>query len=147
MTSARVQDRPPPTGTEVAPGVFVGGWVDAARFSGAKICVRSEAPEGMSHVTHLPVYDEEREEPIRPNLDRVVDAIRAKRANGETVLVFCGHGVRRGPLAVAWYLHRTDGISLDAAFARVAAVRPQIEHVRAWARHWRTLDSPPPTSD
>jgi len=133
---------PPPTASEVAPGVFVGGWSDAALFSGEKVCVREEAPEGMAHVTHLPVYDETRGEPIRENLDRVADVIDTARANDRPVLVYCGHGVRRGPLAAAWYLHRYEGLTLDEAFARIAAVRPQIEPVTKWAKRWRSLDDP-----
>ena len=130
------------TASEVVPGVFVGGWNDAIVFRGAKVCVRSEAPEGMTRVTHVPVYDEEREEPIRANLDRVADLIASARKYHPPVLVFCGHGVRRSPLAVAWYLHRSEGISLDEAFARIAAVRPRVEHVREWAGRWTVLDDP-----
>jgi len=124
----------------VTPGVFVGGWGDATQFSGTKVCVREEPPEGLSNVTHVPIYDETRKEPIRENLDRVADLIEQARANDQLVIVYCGHGVRRGPLAAAWYLHRYEGLTLEEAFARIAAVRPGIEPVTKWARHWQSLD-------
>lgn len=135
------------TASEVTPGVFVGGWSDATSFPGTKICVREEVPEGIPKVTHVPIYDEVRKEPIRENLDRVADLIDKARANDQPVLVYCGHGIRRGPLAAAWYLHRYEGLTLDEAFARIAAVRPGIEPVAKWARHWQTLDDPDTGSD
>lgn len=93
----------------------------------------------MENVIHLPVYSEVEERPDRANLDRVTERIAAARARGEPVLVFCGHGVRRSPLAVAWFLHRTQGLTLDEAYARITAARPQVDHVRKWAGHWETL--------
>ncbi|MGI0072156.1 MAG: dual specificity protein phosphatase family protein [Thermoplasmata archaeon] len=91
-----------------------------------------DAPDDMPPATHLPIYTEDGDRPILPNLDRLAEGMRAARAKGEPVLVFCGHGVRRGPLGGAWYLHRVEGLSLDAAYERVRAVRPKIEHAREW---------------
>jgi hypothetical protein len=118
--------------SEIAPGVFVGGWNDALAFKGARFCVLDEAPEDMPPATHVPIYREESDRAIPQNLDHVVRSMQAAHAKGEPVLVFCGHGVRRSPLAGAWYLHRSQGISLDDAFERVRAVRPKVEHAREW---------------
>jgi Dual specificity phosphatase, catalytic domain len=142
--SRRQAEVPPTSASEVSPGVFVGGWKEAAIFSGTKICVREDPPEGMTRVTHIPVFDELREMPIPANLDRVSELLRAAHDRNETVLVFCGHGVRRSPLAVAWYLQRTEGITLDQAYAQIARARPGIERVQDWARGWAAPDDSAP---
>lgn len=122
----------PKSPSEFAPGVFVGGWNDALRFEGARFCVLDEAPDDMPPASHVPIYNEGSDKANRANLDRLADAMRAAHARGEPVLVFCGHGVRRSPLGAVWYLRRTEGLSLDAAYDRVRAVRPKIEHARKW---------------
>lgn len=133
-------ERPPATNaSEVRPGFFVGGWEDAERFDGTKFCVLDEAPPDMPPATHVAIYDGSKRQPIPANLDRLATLIGTARAKQEPVLVFCGHGVRRAPLAGAWYLHRSEGISLDDSFARVRAVRPDIEHVKKWAKGWKVL--------
>jgi protein-tyrosine phosphatase len=126
--------------SEIAPGVFVGGWNDAIQFQGTRFCVLDEAPEEMPVATHVRIYDEEADRADPRSLDRVADAIAAARARGEPVLVFCGHGIRRSPLAAAWYLHRTEGISLDAAYDRIRAVRPKVEPARKWAGNADALE-------
>lgn len=119
--------------SEIAPGVFVGGWKDAVAFAGARICVLDEAPdEPLPGMTHIPIYDGEADRALPRNLDKVAELARSARTRAEPVILFCGHGIRRGSLAGAWYLHRAEGIPLDAAFDRVAAVRPQIERPASW---------------
>jgi protein-tyrosine phosphatase len=126
--------------SEIAPHVFIGGWKDAADFVGTRFCVLDELPEGMPTATHVPIYDEKTGTPQVRNLDRVAAAIDAAREKGESVLVFCGHGVRRSPLAGAWYLHRTEKLSLDAAYDRILKVRPKVERAAAWVGHPESLD-------
>lgn len=124
-----------PGPAEVAPGVFVGGWKDAEAFTGARICVLDERPEELDEMkgaAHVPIFDGEKETPLVGNLDRVAELVHAGRERGSPVLVFCGHGVRRGPLGGAWYLHRYEGMSLDQAFDRIESVRPHVERPRAW---------------
>ena len=118
--------------SEIAPGVFVGGWDDAVRFEGTRFCVLDEAPEVMPPATHVPIYNEAADRADLKNLERLVAAIGTARAKGEPVLIFCGHGVRRSPLGAAWFLHRAEGLSLDAAYERIRAVRPQVERAREW---------------
>jgi len=132
-----------PTASQIAPGVYVGGWDDAVRFEGTRVCVLDEVPdEKLPAEAHVPIYDDVKDRPIRDNLDRVADLVDAARAKNQPVLLFCGHGIRRGSLAGAWYLHRHDGISLDAAFDRVRAARPKIQHVKDWVGGWKTLVEP-----
>jgi protein-tyrosine phosphatase len=118
--------------SEIAPGVFVGGWNDAVKFTGARFCVLDEAPEDMPPATHIPIYDEKTDGAVRSNLERVAREMAAARSAGEPVLVFCGHGVRRSPLAGAWYLHRAEQLSLHDAYERIRAVRPKIETAEEW---------------
>jgi Dual specificity phosphatase, catalytic domain len=146
MSAARASRRPksakpsPKGPSEVAPGVYVGGWNDAVRFAGSRFCVLDEAPPGMPPATHVQIYDEAGDRPLVRNLDRLVDEMHAARTKNEPVLVFCGHGVRRSPLAAAWYLHRVEKLSLDAAYDRVRAARPKVEHVRDWVGTLTDLD-------
>ncbi|MGC2289332.1 MAG: dual specificity protein phosphatase family protein [Thermoplasmata archaeon] len=133
--------KPHPKGpSEIAPGVFVGGWNDALQFQGARFCVLDEAPEEMPTATHVPVYNEEAGQASTENLDRLAEAMRTARAKGEPVLVFCGHGARRSPLGGAWYLRRTEGLSLNDAYDRIRAVRPKVEHAREWVGNANELE-------
>ncbi|MCI4349951.1 MAG: dual specificity protein phosphatase family protein [Thermoplasmata archaeon] len=131
------------TPSEVAPGVFVGGWKDAAGFIGARFCVLDEEPEGMPPGTHIPIYDGEHDAPQLANLERVANLMHAARERNENVLVFCGHGVRRSPLAAAWYLHRYGALSLDGAYAKIRTVRPQVEEAKEWIENWHALETTP----
>jgi Dual specificity phosphatase, catalytic domain len=131
--------KPNPSPQEIAPGVFLGGWKDALTFSGAKFCLLDEAPDDMPPATHIPIYDESTDAPIVANLDRLADAVHSARRSNESVLVFCGHGIRRSPLGVAWYLHRYEKVPLDQAYARIRAVRPRVETAAEWIGHCEAL--------
>jgi protein-tyrosine phosphatase len=132
---------PRPSGpSEIAPGVFVGGWNDALRFEGTRFCVLDEEPDDMPTATHIPIYEESSGRARRPDLDRLAEAVGAARARGEPVLVFCGHGIRRSPLGGAWYLHRAERLSLEAAYERVRSVRPKVEVPSAWMGDPTSLD-------
>jgi protein-tyrosine phosphatase len=136
----RSTKRTVPSPQEISPGVFLGGWNDALRFSGKKFCVLDEAPDDMPMATHVTIYDEATDAPIVPNLDRVASEMNSARRAHEPVLVFCGHGVRRSPLAAAWYLHRYEKLSLDEAYERIRAVRPKVETPREWIGNWKKLE-------
>jgi Dual specificity phosphatase, catalytic domain len=140
--SHRSPSKPAKSGaSEIAPGIYVGGWNDAVHFSGARFCVLDEVPaEDLPADSHVPIYDESADAPLRANLDRVVRLVETARKQERPVLLFCGHGVRRSPLAGAWYLHRHEGISLDAAYDRIRSVRPKVEHVDEWVGHPEALE-------
>jgi protein-tyrosine phosphatase len=140
QTNSRKTRPRPKSPSEIAPGVFVGGWNDALQFQGVRFCVLDEAPPDMPKATHFPIYDERTDHANTKNLDRLAEAIGIAHAAGEPVLVFCGHGVRRSPLAGAWYLRRSQGLPLDAAYDRIRAVRPKIEHAREWMSTARDLE-------
>jgi protein-tyrosine phosphatase len=130
-----------PSPQEIAPGVFLGGWTDALRFTGKRFCVLDDAPEDMPPATHVPIYDEATDAPIVPNLNRLAAEMASARHAHEPVLVFCGHGVRRSPLAAAWYLHRYERVSLDQAYARIRSVRPKVETAQEWIGNWKKLEA------
>jgi protein-tyrosine phosphatase len=138
-TPSTKMSRPSPQ--EIAPGVFLGGWNDALRFTGKRFCVLDEAPGDMPPATHVPIYDGTKDAPIIRNLDRLAAEIDSVRRAREPVLVFCGHGVRRSPLAAAWYLHRHEKLSLDQAYERIRSVRPKVETPREWIGNWNELDA------
>ncbi len=145
--TARVRSKPNPrpkaTGPgEVAEGVFVGAWSDATGFVGRRFCVLDELPADAPADAGFTIYDDSQGAANLANLDRLADRISAARREGQPVLVFCGHGVRRGPLGAAWYVHRSERIPLDAAFERVRAVRPQTEEPREWMDHPESLYAP-----
>jgi hypothetical protein len=135
------------TPSEIAPGIFVGSWKDAETFEGSRFCVLDEMPSDAPADEGVTIYDEESRSPIVANLDRVVRLMETAHGRHRPVLVFCGHGVRRSPLAGAWYLHRVEGVELEDAYRRLRSVRPQTEHAKDWAGHWEVLlegDRPKP---
>jgi hypothetical protein len=120
--------------------VFVGGWNDALAFEGARYCVLDEDPgEELPADARIPIYDPNEDRPIVSNLDALVQRVESDREHQRPVLLFCGHGIRRAPLAGVWYLHRHEGLSLDEAYARVREVRPKTEHAKEWVGNWRIL--------
>jgi hypothetical protein len=145
-TRTSKQKKPAPSSaSQVEPGVFVGGWSDAVGFPGARFCVLDEVPdEPVPAETHLPIYDPEADRPIRANLDKIADLAAAARRRGEPVLFFCGHGIRRGPLAAAWFLHRSEDLPLPTAYNRIRAVRPRIETAADWAGDVSVLEGDAP---
>ena len=121
--------------SEVAPGVFVGGWKEAQAFSGTRFCVLDEAPPEMPPATHVRIYDESTGLADLGGLERLARGMQQAHDRGEPVMVFCGHGVRRSPLGAAWYLRRAEGLSLDQAYVRVCAARSRAEHAREWVEN------------
>lgn len=146
MSAPRAARRPrpkkaPPSPPEIAPGVFLGGWKDAVRFEGVRFCVLDEAPDERPPSEHIPIYDGAGDQPDLKNLDRLAREVRAAHAAGKPVLIFCGHGVRRSPLGAAWYLHRYEDLTVEQAYDRIRAVRPQVERARQWIGHPGPLES------
>jgi protein-tyrosine phosphatase len=135
-----VSKKMPPSPQEIAPGVFLGGWNDALKFAGKRFCVLDEAPDDMPPATHVRIYDETKDAPIVPNLEHLASEMNSARRAEGPVLVFCGHGVRRSPLAAAWYLHRYENLSLDQAYERIRALRPKVETAREWIGNWKKLE-------
>jgi protein-tyrosine phosphatase len=126
----------------IAPGIYVGNWDDALQFDGARFCVLDEAPDDMPTATHVAIYNEKADRADRKNLDRLADSMKAARAKGTAVIVFCGHGKFRSPLGGAWYLRRAEGIPLDEAYSRVRAARPRANRALDWIGNLEELRAP-----
>ena len=63
-------------------------------------------------------------------LEALLTVVDAAMTRGEKVLVSCGQGMERSPLAVVWYLFRRRGMSVEEAYRLVREKRPQvIEHL------------------
>jgi protein-tyrosine phosphatase len=65
-------------------------------------------------------------------LDDFADLVDKLLAEGRKVLVHCGMGVERSPLAVVWYLHRKKGMSIAEAYKYVMARRSVVADRTVW---------------
>ena len=118
--------------SEIAPGVFVGGARDATGFDGFRICVRDELEGSAPAEMRCPVLLPDGSGADRSHLERIALETARQRSAGRPVLIYCGQGSRRGPLAGAWYLRAAFGLSLHEAFRKIRSVRPQAEHPQEW---------------
>jgi protein-tyrosine phosphatase len=65
-------------------------------------------------------------------LDDFADHVDKLLSEGEKVLVHCGMGVERSPLAVVWYLHRKKGMSIVEAYRYVMKRRSVVADRTLW---------------
>lgn len=123
--------------SEIVPCLFVGSKDAAQNFLGEVICVL-EQPYWNGHRAGrwMPILDDG--VATRANLDRVAFTIERLLMNRKRVLVHCGQGVERSPLAVAWYLRSYRDYTLDDAYALLKRKRPEVEDHRAWLEPVRT---------
>jgi protein-tyrosine phosphatase len=124
---------------EIVPGLFIGTIYEAGPFTGLSISVLDyRAPFWPPHVEHIAVLDVARLEAggdaraLRPQLNAVASRIEAGLAAGRRVLVSCGQGIERAPLAAAWFLSKARGCSLEDAYAVIIRRRPQVEPRLEW---------------
>ena len=75
----------------------------------------------------IPFHRHGKADPLK--LDEVADAIDHLLASGEKVVIHCVAGTKRSPLAVAWYLHRKQGMTLDDAYAFMESKRPIVQRM------------------
>lgn len=68
----------------------------------------------------------------RESLDAIADTIDEQLERGNRVLVHCGIGAERSPMAVAWWLARGRGVDLDRAYQWIGAMRPGVIDRRSW---------------
>ena len=124
--------------TEILPNLFLGDLADAKRWQGFAITVLEyRPPELPTNVVHIPIVDTSRQvtnsddaHALFVQLEALVTVIDAAMARGEKVLVSCGQGMERSPLAVVWYLFRRKGMTVEEAYNLVEEKRPQvIEHL------------------
>lgn len=118
---------------EIIENLFVGDMVDArAGFDGLTICVLEEKPfDEPANATWIPFLAEG----IR-SLEITAEIIDRALAGGRAVLVHCGAGSERAPLAVAWFLYRQRAMTLDEAYDLLKSRRPIVQDRRFWLRQY-----------
>jgi hypothetical protein len=65
-------------------------------------------------------------------LDDFANLVDKLLSEGKKVLVHCGMGVERSPLAVVWYLHRKKGMSIAEAYKYVMERRSVVADRSSW---------------
>jgi len=65
-------------------------------------------------------------------LDEFADFVDKLLSEGKKVLVHCGMGVERSPLAVVWYLHKKKGMSIADAYRYVMNRRSVVADRTSW---------------
>ncbi len=117
--------------TEIVANLFVGDMVDAkSGFDGLIVCVLEEKPfDEPANATWVPFLAEG----LR-SLEITAEIIEQALAGGRAVLVHCGAGSERAPLAVAWYLSRRREMTLDEAYDLLKSRRPVVQDRRFWLR-------------
>ena len=118
---------------EIIENLFVGDMVDArAGFDGLTICVLEEKPfDEPANATWIPFLAEG----IR-SLEITAEIIDRALTGGRAVLVHCGAGSERAPLAVAWFLYRQRALTLDEAYDLLKSRRPIVQDRRFWLRQY-----------
>jgi protein-tyrosine phosphatase len=138
---------------EVVPGLWVSGygeWTDAVydEDKWLVVCVLENCEqegfkryEPIPHTKHYPLlrgeqmdngYYATRFPASKQALDQVASEIAMGLREGRNVLVHCGAGVERSPLAIAWYLSKSMGINVDAAYDIIRRVRPNVFDRQSW---------------
>ncbi len=116
--------------TEIVPNLYVGNQDDARYFDGSILCVSDVKPfQEPPRAIWLPILSDGRAD--QHQLDASTAIIAGALRSGQPILVHCGAGIERSPLAVAWYLAR-HGMSLDDAYKLLRSKRPEVQDRRGW---------------
>ena len=118
----------------VTPSISVTDWeggVRARQDGNFVICVAGEMPE-LGHVW-MPIDPDDGRRRTLKVLDRIAELIDwvVSKAD-QSVVVHCAMGIERSVLAVAWYLHKYQDMSLDEAYDAVGKVRPIAADRKYW---------------
>ena len=111
--------------SEVAPGLWVGGWPSASSETWAQVDCTAELPRRgvASEYLCCPMLDG-----VAPRLNAMLPAVRqvlAWRSTGRTVLVHCAYGHGRSVIvASAAMVIAGDAPTVDAAIRHIKSLRP-----------------------
>ena len=118
----------------VSPRVGVTDWEGGVQAYGDGdfvICVAEELRD-LGHV-YIPVDPYRGRAHTIDTLDRISKLIRWILENSDkNVVVHCAMGMERSVLAVVWYLHKYQGMSMDEAYDTVGIARPIAADRRDW---------------
>ena len=135
--------------TKICNRVFLGDAQDAKNWGGRILCVlENRPPDEPPHAIIIPILrlvhnkvanqmqlqtrdDGQIHADVRM-LDIVADVINLSVARGEDILVHCGAGIERGPLAVAWYLHKYKDMSIEDAYKMIKSMRKETADRSVW---------------
>lgn len=119
------------TADEILPNLFLGDGKDLAVFEGRVVYVREDIPlRSRPDAVWIPFHRDGKADPVK--LDAAAEAIDSLLRQGGPVFVHCGAGTKRSPLAVAWYLHRYKGMTIEEAYDAIQAKRPIVLRMTAW---------------
>ena len=116
----------------VRPRIGITDWEGACEAIALNHYVITVAPEidiGSDEILGL--------EPYGLNFNAMLNRI-SERINevldhtDRSVVLHCAMGMERAPLAVVWYLHRTEGMSVKDAYEDVIKARPIVCHREMW---------------
>jgi len=125
---------------EIIKNLYVGDIEDVLRFEkdhpeGRIFCVLEIRPEEEPiDAHHIPLCKEISGQ-LRVNYVNkrvLLKLIHEHLIRGRKVLVHCGAGIERSPLAVACYLKDYHDLSLDEAYKIVKDHKPQAQDRRDW---------------
>lgn len=131
---------------EILPGLFIGDFADAQTpFDGFIFNVLENPPEMKMYrypenVGWIPILRYRQTEfgvevYADPGaLDSAAINIAAALVSHKRVLVHCGGGIERSPLAVAWFLVTQWGYTMDDAYRLIASKRPQVQRRDYWIK-------------
>lgn len=130
---------------EILPKLWIGDHNDALSVEDdpnfINICVlEDEALEYLpTGAIRMPVLSDEDEEgglyTTPKTLNKIAGWIDRSISRGKHVLVSCGAGMERSPLAVAWYISRKLGITLKESYDWVKKRRSVAQDCSAWIRY------------
>ena|SRR6267378_7425473 len=122
--------------SEIFPGVFVGDQADGQTWGNGTdrlLCVL-EQPSQRNGVAWIPILMQKQVTFARASqLDAVAAIIEDSLKCGQRILVHCGAGIERSPLALAWWLVTSGRLkTLDEAYRLLIEKRPIVQDRRAW---------------
>lgn len=119
------------TADEILPHLYLGDGKDLASFRGSVVYVREDIPlRSRPEAKWIPFHRDGKADTQK--LDEAAAAIEELLRNGDEVFVHCGAGTKRSPLAVAWYLHRYKGMTIDEAYDFIQGRRPIVLRMTDW---------------
>jgi Dual specificity phosphatase, catalytic domain len=118
--------------TQILPGLHVGDFNDGGSWGGVSVCVL-EGHCGHPNCQWVRILTDAggRVQAAWAALEMVATIYDANEKNG-AVLLHCGAGIERSPLAAAYILVTRHGMTWQSAYALLQSKRPQVQDRTAW---------------